>query len=132
MIVVDTTAWADWFNGADNPLSNRLDQALARQEAGVTPLILTEVLQGFRADAAFETALKLLTGLPILPLDTDGHIAAARLFRALGRQGVTVRGAVDCIIAQTCIAADAELLSGDRDFAAIARRTPLRLCTVGR
>jgi predicted nucleic acid-binding protein len=60
------------------------------------------------------------------------RVAAARLFRALGRQGVTVRGAVDCIIAQTCIAADAELLSGDRDFAAIARRTPLRLCTVGR
>jgi predicted nucleic acid-binding protein len=132
MIVVDTTAWADWFNGVENPLSSRLDQALARQEAGVTPLILTEVLQGFRTDAAFETARKLLAGLPILALDTDGHVAAARLFRALRRQGVTVRGPVDCIIAQTCIAADAELLSGDRDFAVIARRTPLRLCTVGR
>ena len=132
MIVVDTTAWADWFNGADTPVSHRLDQALARQEAGVTPLILAEVLQGFRSDAAFETARTLLTGLPILALDTDGHVAAARLFRALRRRGVTVRGAVDCIIAQTCIAAGAELLSADRDFAAIARHTPLRLSALGR
>jgi predicted nucleic acid-binding protein len=130
MIVVDTAVWADWFNGADTPVAHRLDRALARQEAGVTPLILTEVLQGFRSDRAFETARTLLIGLPVLALDTDGHVAAARLFRTLRRRGVTVRGAVDCIIAQTCIAAGAELLSADRDFRAIARHTSLRLCAL--
>jgi hypothetical protein len=54
------------------------------------------------------------------------------LFRRLRRRGITVRGAVDCIVAQTCIAANAELLTGDRDFAAIARHAPLRLCAVKR
>ena len=51
MIVVDTTVWADWFNGAPSAEVDRLDQALADEEAGLTPLILTEVLQGFRAIA---------------------------------------------------------------------------------
>ena len=50
MIVVDTTVWADWFNGAQTPEVDRLDGALTAQDAGLTPLILTEVLQGFRAD----------------------------------------------------------------------------------
>lgn len=132
MIVVDTTVWADWFNGAQTPEVDRLDQALAVQEAGLTPLILTEVLQGFRADADFERARALLARLPVLELDVDGHVAAAGLFRRLRRRGIAVRGAVDCIVAQTCMLAEAELLTKDRDFTAIARHAPLRLCAVRR
>lgn len=122
--------WAEWFNGADTPRVERLREALARHDVGVTPLIVTEVLQGFRRDAQFELAAVVLTRLPALGLEVEGHVDAARLFRALRRRGITVRGAVDCIIAQTCIGAGAELLTGDRDFIAIARETSLRLCEV--
>ena len=130
MIVVDTTVWADWFNGTASPEANRLDHALEGQDAGLAPVIFTEVLQGFRADRDFEWARALLVQLPVLTLDVDGHVAAARLFRRLRRRGVTVRGTIDCIIAQTCITAGVELLSTDQDFTAIARHTPLRLCAV--
>ena len=57
----------------------------------------------------------------------EGHVRAARLFRTLRGKGVTVRGAVDCVIGQTCLDAGAELLSPDRDFEHIARHTRLRL-----
>ena len=130
MIVVDTTVWADWFNGTDSPQVDRLDQALDRQDAGLVPVILTEVLQGFRSEPDFERARALLVQLPVLTLDIEGHASAARLFRRLRSKGVTVRGAIDCIIAQTCIAAGVELLSTDQDFIGIARHTPLRLCAV--
>jgi predicted nucleic acid-binding protein len=130
VIVVDTAVWADWFNGSDSPEVDRLDYALERQDAGLVPVILTEVLQGFRADRDFERARILLVRLPVLTLDSDGHVAAARLFRRLRSKGITVRGTIDCIIAQTCITAGVELLSTDQDFAAIARHTPLRLCAM--
>jgi len=130
VIVVDTTVWADWFNGTDSPQVDRLDQALDRQDAGLVPVILTEVLQGFRSEPDFERARALLVQLPALTLDIEGHASAARLFRRLRSKGVTVRGAIDCIIAQTCIAAGVELLSTDQDFIGIARHTPLRLCAV--
>jgi hypothetical protein len=130
VIVVDTTVWADWFNGRDSPEVDRLGQALGGQDAGLVPVILTEVLQGFRSDRDFERARVLLVRLPVLSLDLDGHAAAARLFRRLRSKGITVRGAIDCIVAQTCIAAGVELLSADLDFAAIARHTTLRLCTI--
>jgi predicted nucleic acid-binding protein len=129
VIVVDTAVWADWFNGIDSSAVERLAIALDLQEAGLVPLILTEVLQGFRGDRDFERARRLLVRLPVLSLDADGHAAAAGLFRRLRRQGITVRGTIDCIIAQTCIAAGVELLSTDQDFVAIARHTALRLCT---
>ena len=130
MIVVDTTVWADWFNGLNTPGVHRLRRALEEEDVGVTPLILTEVLQGFRADRSFERARAVLVRMPTLALDIDGYVAAAQLFRSLRRKGVTVRGTVDCIIAQTCIATEAELLSADRDFEAIARHTRLRLCPI--
>jgi hypothetical protein len=130
VIVVDTTVWADWFNDADSPAVGRLSLALERQDVGLVPAVLTEVLQGFRADGDFDRARGLLVQLPVLALDVEGHVAAARLFRRLRSRGVTVRGTIDCIIAQTCITAGLELLSTDQDFAAIARHTPLRLCAV--
>lgn len=83
MIVIDTAVWADWFNGTDAPAVGRLAQALDRQDAGLVPVVLTEVLQGFRADRDFVRARDLLLGLPLLTLDVDGHIAAARLYRRL-------------------------------------------------
>jgi predicted nucleic acid-binding protein len=43
---------------------------------------------------------------------------------------VTIRGAVDCIIAQFCMDLDVELLSPDADFRQIAKHAPLRLCEV--
>jgi hypothetical protein len=130
LIVVDTAVWADWFNGTDSPEVDRLDHALERQDAGLVPVVLTEVLQGFRGDRDFERARDLLVQLPLLALDLDGHVAAARLFRRLRRRGITVRGTIDCIIAQTCMTAGIELLTTDQDFAGIARHTPLRLCAV--
>jgi predicted nucleic acid-binding protein len=130
VIVVDTTVWADWFRGVDTPAVERLSRAIARHDVGLVPPVLTEVLQGFRTDADFERARSLLVQLPVLALDVEGHVAAARLFRRLRSRGVSVRGTIDCIIAQTCIAAGVELLSTDQDFGAIARHAPLRLCRV--
>jgi predicted nucleic acid-binding protein len=130
VIVVDTAVWADWFNGTASPQVDRLGRALDRQDAGLVPVVLTEVLRGFRADRDFMQARDLLLRLPLLTLDVDGHVAAARLYRRLRSRGITVRGTIDCIIAQTCITAGLELLSTDQDFAGIARHTPLRLCAL--
>jgi hypothetical protein len=93
----------------------------------VLPIIVTEVLQGFRTDGGFEAARRVLVALPTIHPTVACHVRAARLFRSLRRKGVTVRGAVDCVIAQACLDAGAELLSPDGDFERIARHSALRL-----
>jgi predicted nucleic acid-binding protein len=128
MIVVDSNCWADFFNGAAAPHVERLDLALHDEEdLALLPIIITEVLRGFRSDSGFRRALRLLTALPVIHPTLDCHVRAARLFRNLRGKGITVRGAVDCIIAQACIDMDAELLSPDADFEQIAKHAPLRL-----
>jgi hypothetical protein len=128
MIIVDSNTWADFFNGASNPHVQRLDLALQEEEdLAVVPIIITEVLQGFRTDSGFQRARRVLLALPVIEPTVACHVRAARLFRSLRQKGITVRGAVDCIIAQTCLDVDAELLSPDADFERIARHTPLRL-----
>ena len=128
MIIVDSNTWADFFNGASNPHVQRLDIALQEEEdLAVVPIIITEVLQGFRTDSGFQRARRVLVALPVIQPTVDCHVRAARLFRSLRQKGITVRGAVDCVIAQTCLDVDAELLSPDADFERIAHHTPLRL-----
>jgi predicted nucleic acid-binding protein len=128
VIVVDSNCWADFFNGASTPHVDRLDAALRQQEdLAVIPIIITEVLQGFRTDSGFKRARSVLISLPVIPPTVDCHVRAASLFRSLRRRGITVRGAVDCIIAQVCLDLDAELLSPDSDFERVARHTPLHL-----
>jgi predicted nucleic acid-binding protein len=126
--IVDSSTWADFFNGVESPHAQRLDEVLQEEEdLGVIPIILTEVLQGFRTDAGFQRALGVLTALPVMQPTVDCHVRAARLFRSLRKRGVTVRGAVDCVIAQVCLDIEAELLSPDADFERIAGHTGLRL-----
>lgn len=128
MTIVDSNTWADFFNGVPSPHTERLDVALQKEEdLGIIPIIITEVLQGFRTDTGFQRARRLLISLPVIHSTVDLHVRAARLFRSLRRKGVTVRGAVDCVIAQTCLDLEAELLSPDSDFEHIARHTSLRL-----
>ncbi len=128
MMIVDSNTWGDFFNGADSPHVQRLDVALEQEEdIAVIPIIVTEVLQGFRTESGFKQARELLVSLPIIHPAMDCYVRAARLFRSMRRKGITVRGAVDCIIAQACLDAEIQLLSPDADFEHIARNTPLRL-----
>jgi predicted nucleic acid-binding protein len=128
MIVVDSNTWADFFNGYQSSYVQRLDAALLEEEdLAVIPIIITEVLQGFRTDSGFKQARDVLVSLPVIHPAVNSYVRAASLFRSLRKKGVSVRGAIDCIIAQTCLDADAELLSPDSDFEHIARHTTLRL-----
>ena len=128
MIVVDSNTWADFFNGTQSAHADQLATILEeRDDVAVLPIIVTEVLQGIRTDGGFESARRVLVALPMIQPTLESHVRAARLFRALRRKGVTVRGAVDCIIAQACLDTGALLLSPDGDFERIAQHSSLRL-----
>ena len=128
MIVVDSNTWADFFNGTPTPQVARLELALEEEEdLAVLPIIITEVLQGFVTETGFRRARVLLCSLPVVRPPVEGYVRAARLYRSLRARGVTVRGAIDCLIAQACLDLGAQLLSPDADFARIARHTALNL-----
>ena len=117
MILVDSSVWIDYFRGASNAPTERLDDLLSREPLAIGDLILTEVLQGFSDEKAFNKARNLLTSLTVIQLGgQEIAIQAARNFRALRSLGVTVRKTIDTIIATRCIASRYSLLHNDRDF----------------
>ena len=59
MIVVDSSVWIDFFNGAQTSEVERLDAVLGITPVAVGDLIVVEVLQGFRSDRDVAAARQL-------------------------------------------------------------------------
>ena len=117
MILVDSSVWIDYFRGTQNTQTEKLDGLLSSEPVAVGDLILTEVLQGFGSERDFNEARRLLTSLRIVELGgQDVAIQAARNFRILRGQRITIRKTIDTIIATRCIESGFILLYSDRDF----------------
>lgn len=117
MILVDSSAWIDFFRGTVTPQSERLDQLLGREPLLIGDLILAEVLQGFTSERDFNQARKMLGALELVNLGgAEMAVQAARNFRTLRAKGVTIRKTIDTFIATCCIEQDHALLFSDRDF----------------
>jgi len=117
VIMVDSSVWIDYFRGTPTPQTDRLDALLGTEPIVMGDLILAEVLQGFASERDFNQALKLMTALVVVNLaGRDIAIQAARNFRHLRAQGVTVRKTIDTVIATYCIENELPLLFSDRDF----------------
>ena len=117
MIVVDTSAWIDFFCGRDTPVADRLGELLGSERVVVGDVILLEVLQGFRHDAHLRRAASLLRGGPVIAMLGEARaLSAAARYRRLRARGVTVRKTVDLVIGSWCIDENVPLLHADRDF----------------
>lgn len=128
MILVDSSVWIDYFNGALTRQTDKLDDLLGREPLAIGDLILTEVLQGFDDDRDFAKARRLLTSLTVVQIGgPDIAIAAAQNFRSLRKLGVTVRKTIDTMIATRCIESGYDLLHSDRDFEPFVQHLGLRV-----
>lgn len=117
MILVDSSVWIDYFSGIANIQTDKLDQLLGKEPVAVGDLILTEVLQGFRHDKDYRIAKSLFSDVEAFDmLGRDIAIKSADNFRALRKQGITIRKTADVIIATFCIERDLPLLFSDKDF----------------
>ena len=129
MIVVDTTVWIDFLEERDTPFDLRLKRLVEEGASlALTDIIYCEVLQGIREDKTYRRTREILRSYPILRVQgLKTFDRAAAVYRDCRKKGLTIRSTVDCLIAATCLEADAELYHNDRDFDVIARVSGLKL-----
>jgi predicted nucleic acid-binding protein len=127
MIVVDSSVWIDYFNGAATEQTELLHASLGRELVVIGDLILTEVLQGFKSDRDFKKARQLLDTLTLKEmLDKRLAVKSAQNYRKLRGKGVTARKTIDVIIATFCIENKLPLLHSDKDFEPMVKHLGLK------
>jgi predicted nucleic acid-binding protein len=129
VILVDTSVWIDYFNTQLSDEAAYLTFCIAESRELVIPgLVLTEILLGARNDAEAARITRVMSTFDLTPeLERADYEQAAGLYRACRARGITPRSTIDCLIAQLCLRYGYELLARDRDFAAIAQVSDLKL-----
>jgi hypothetical protein len=129
VLVVDSSVWIDYFAGVGRPTTELLEHLLAHGEVRlvVPDLVLFEVLRGFRHERDHREARRLMESLSV---ESTGGAAlavdAAQHYRGLRAAGITVRSAIDVLVATFCIERDYALLHRDRDYEAFEDLRGLR------
>ena len=128
MILVDTSVWIDYFNGAETRETDLLDGLLGVEPLLIGDLILIEVLQGFRHDRDYRRAKAALDRLIFESmLGREMALLSAQNYRKLRAAGVTVRKTIDVIIATFCLHRGHRLLHSDRDFSLMQNHLGLQV-----
>jgi predicted nucleic acid-binding protein len=123
MILVDTSVLIDFLKGKETEKTKKLDHAIAHAiPFGICSLVYQEVLQGARTDEEFcclseylrtQTFHELKNGL-------QSYENAARMYMLCRKNGITLRGTIDLIIAEIAIENDLFLLHDDADYTRLA------------
>ena len=127
MVLVDSSVLIEYLKGQHNSKTDILDEILALGVPfGISAFTYQEVLQGARDEREYKQLAAYL-GTQTIYYPSKGremYEKAARLYFDLRRRGVTVRGTIDILIALIALENKLLLLHNDRDFDAIASKTP--------
>lgn len=128
MIVVDSSVWIGNLRNSDSDAVGKLRSLSNPREIIVGDIVLLEVLQGARDErhaAIMEQDLRQFEIHSML--GEKIAVQAARNYRKLREQGVTIRKSADLIIGTFCIEGSHVLLHEDRDFDVMAEGLGLRV-----
>lgn len=114
MILVDTSAWIEFFRGSD-PVAGSVDAVIESNDAALCGPVITELRRGFRSRAERARVLPLLDACYLLADPPSLWQDAGDLGFSLGRRGVTVKS-LDLLIAAYALAHSVPLLTTDKGF----------------
>lgn len=120
-VLVDTSAWVDFFNGYPSPERAAIADLLSGDhEVCTCGIVVAEVFQGLRRDKGRDTIEGLFRDMTFLETTgIDLHLRAAELYRGLRKRGKTIRSTIDCLIATLADQSGCYVLARDRDLETI-------------
>jgi predicted nucleic acid-binding protein len=126
MVLVDTSVWINVFADKQGDYTRSLYQAIGGRDIVLTRFQQLELLQGSRDEAEWNKLSSYLEGQDYLEMRVASWQAAARIYYALRKKGITVRSPIDCCIAQIALEQRVLLIHDDADFVAIGSHFPLQ------
>jgi predicted nucleic acid-binding protein len=114
-ILVDTSAWIDYFNKPESETGRTVEQLLRTGKAALAGIVLTEILQGAKIKTEFDAILESMLALPLLESSLTTWIEAGRISFALRKKGITIP-TTDLIIASLVLENNCSILTLDPHF----------------
>ena len=128
MILVDTSAWIEYFRNGAPSVVHKVEKSLREEDVAIGDLIYCEILQGIYSESQRKQVEDLLLTLPRFEMvGFEMAEKSAANYRLLRSKGVTVRKTIDVIIGTFCVENDLQLIHHDRDFDLMAKHIGLRL-----
>lgn len=128
MVIIDTSAWIEFFRNGVPSVVERVEACLDQGVAAIGDLVYCEVMQGIRVQHQRRSISGLLLQLP--QFEMVGFEIAERTannYAYLRSRGVTIRKTIDVIIGTFCIENGFPLIHHDRDFDPMAKLMGLQI-----
>jgi predicted nucleic acid-binding protein len=128
MILIDTSAWIDYFRATGSTAAAEVRRLLSAESDRVAMCepVAMEILAGATDDHTHAKLERLVNGLPSLRVDEAVDFrAATAIYRAARRKGQTIRSLNDCLVAAVAIRHESRVVHRDADFDVIAALTSL-------
>ena len=127
MILVDTSAWIEYFRNGAPSVVHKVEKSLREEDVAIGDLIYCEILQGIYSESQRKQVEDLLLTLPRFEMvGFEMAEKSAANYRLLRSKGVTVRKTIDVIIGTFCVENDLQLIHHDRDFDLMAKHIGLK------
>jgi predicted nucleic acid-binding protein len=114
-VIIDTSAWIQFFRYGDDEVSQFVADLLGKDQAVMTGVVLTELLQGIKTDKERLRLTALFSSLPFIETDREDWQSAGETLQALRRRGVTVP-VTDGVIATVAHRRGLSVLTTDSHF----------------
>ena len=119
MILVDTSAWIQFFRGR-GALAATVDRLLGTHEVALCGPVITELRRGLRSGPERARVIPLLSGCHLLATPPSLWEEAGDLGYWLSRRGITAK-TIDLVVATYALSHGLALLTGDSDFVGMKR-----------
>lgn len=114
-ILIDTSAWIDFFRNQTGPIGDTVAALIEQDQAVITGPILTELLQGLKNKQETATLNELLSIIPFAEVTRNDWERTGNLLRKLRQQGITLP-LTDALIAIVAKRHGFEVLPLDQHF----------------
>jgi tRNA(fMet)-specific endonuclease VapC len=114
-LLIDTSAWIDFFRGKQNAVTDTVQLALQLGQARLCGLVKAELLQGVKTKKEKQQLSILFDAVESLPTHELDWEVAGNTLQALRESGITLP-LTDALIAAIAIRHKAQVLTLDHHF----------------
>jgi len=114
-VLVDTSAWIDFFRRRDGNVGDTVADLIERDQAILAGPVMAELLRGIRGSKEAGQLKTLLGALPYVEVQRPDWEVAGKSLRELRLRGLTL-ALTDAVIAAVALRHGLPVLTLDKDF----------------